>query len=932
MISAPVVRRHMQALVLVCLSALILLGAPSAVVAQPSPAEPAAASGLEDFGACLAGGAKGSLVILLDQSGSLRQTDPDKARVTAGHYLVDRLISVVDTSGVSLDVHVAGFAADYAAAGEWTGMSASTAETVKASITAVGDDIKDYDTDYWNALEGARQDLVGHDTSGCRAIAWFSDGAYDLDVRPDAAAQDQFGTEKTYAPGVALTDEAGVAYVEQWGKDDICRPTGVADQLRALDITVLGIGLSDGATDFTFMQRVVGGGGQNAAANGVEQCGDLSSPAGSFYPVSDIDSLLLAFDSISAAGAGIDSQTISICQGTVCTMGQSVFVLDRSLEQVHIFASSQVEGLDAYLYGPGSAEPIVLSSETSRDQEQGGVRYNWLTPRSLEADINAGDVPVWDGVWRLAFVDKTSASSDKTVRVNLHLSSPTMLAWQDLSKTPLRVGETVEDVSLAILDGPDGDPVDASTITGAVSMTVTLTDSSGKEVELFSSTNLADLAKPQQFDLPEDLSPGKATVARTLTITTAQAVAADGTAYEGTTLSPTIATDTVTVDPPLDFPTLAGSVDFGRLEEDLSVEGSLPVNGPGCIWLADTGATLTGAPAEAGEITVDSTATGESTCVEVAEGGTASLPLTLTTSGQANGAVTGTIGVVVAPLDEPDRAETIEVPFSAEMRRPLDVGTTSIAFVLALVLGVGIPVALLYVFKFLSACIPPGQLLVATKVIRVPEDNTAAQIGFASEELNWKFLSKRTRELTIGPYRLQARAGAAPASVPVVELVEPDVPSVSGAPVGHRKRRAVIPLGVRGNWIAVLDQPDSPRHVTLIVLATANDESAIAKVKTDAAEKIAGRVRSVAPQQEADSAEPSHDDGAGLGAPPGGSDTWGTPPGEVGFGASPGAQDTWGVVPPSLPGSDGAQQVPGSASASSTAGDREDDLPLLPGI
>ena len=200
-------------------------------------------------------------------------------------------------------------------------------------ITAVGQDIKDYDTDYWTALEGARQDLADHDPGGCSAIAWLSDGAFDLDVRDTSAAAKQFGEDKPYARGVSLTDESGVSRAEQAGRQDLCRPTGLADQLRSSGITLLGIGLSKGDADFTLMRRITQGGGQGAAAAGLESCGDVGAPAGSFYPVSDIDSLLLAFDAISAPGSAVSSRSSRICQGSVCQEGETSFVLDGSLKK-----------------------------------------------------------------------------------------------------------------------------------------------------------------------------------------------------------------------------------------------------------------------------------------------------------------------------------------------------------------------------------------------------------------------------------------------------------------------------------------------------------------------------------------------------------------------------------------------------------------------
>lgn len=56
------------------------VAAPAAPAAPPAPAS---TPGLSEFGACLSGHGQGSVVLLVDQSGSMRQTDPDQGRVKA---------------------------------------------------------------------------------------------------------------------------------------------------------------------------------------------------------------------------------------------------------------------------------------------------------------------------------------------------------------------------------------------------------------------------------------------------------------------------------------------------------------------------------------------------------------------------------------------------------------------------------------------------------------------------------------------------------------------------------------------------------------------------------------------------------------------------------------------------------------------------------
>lgn len=860
------------------------------VVSPAAPPAPASTPGLSEFGACLSGHGQGSVVLLVDQSGSMRQTDPDQGRVKAATYLVDRLSSFAGRSGVTLDVRVAGFADDYHPVGDWTALTASTKDAVSASVRTVGADLKDYDTDYWNALNGARQDLVDHDSSGCRAVAWLSDGEFDLDVRDSDAARHDYGETKGYATGADLSSESGVQQAEQAGRGDLCRPTGLADQVRSSGVTLIGIGLSGPGPqpDFTLMRRVSQGGGSNAAAAGLEQCGNVSSPSGVFYPVSSLDTLLMAFDSVSTPGDTVQSQSVSICQGSACSAGEFSFVLDGTLDAVHVMASSDAPGLDAYLYAPGATQPLVVKAGQSSPAGT-GVDATWLTPGTFQADLDSTKVPTWDGQWRLAFVDPSSASQNQQIHVNVHLSSPLTLSWTDLDKAELRQGESVGDVNLALLDHVGGQAVPASRVKGSVTMSVSLKDSAGNEHELWSGTDVTALGAPVTVALPPDTAIGSATLTTSVTVTTASTTLPDGSTVPGTALTPTEAAQDVTVLAPVNFPAVTGQAAFPTLEDELSGATELTVSGPGCVWLSSGEPTLTGAPADAGSVSVSSPASSPDTCVKVADGATATLPVTLAVQGHANGALSGTLAVTLAPDDAPDRAQTVQVPFSAEMRRPLNVATTWTTFVLVLLAGVLIPLALLYVLKFLTGRIPRGPLDTATRVVEVPAQGGAVTIRVPSNEVTMLSLRGRSRQLTVGPYEFRVRTGLLPTSAPTVELVSPDVPSVCGADPGARRGHAVLPLGVRGNWVAVLDQPDSPRHVNVVALAaTSKGNQALQQVLDDAGRHLADRVASIAPQDagqgdDAGSQDPGF--GSGSTGPSTSSASFGTGSSGSGFGS-----------------------------------------------
>lgn len=832
------------------------LGVVPAAHADPAPAAPPDSDGtsdqpLGDFGSCLAGGGKGSIVLLVDQSGSLADTDPDSARVKAGNFLVQQLGDFAKSSGYDVDVRVAGFAADYETPGDWVTLGGDSTPTLQKQISTVGSDLKSHDTDYWTALESARQDIADHGSS-CSAIFWFSDGEYDIDPRESSASRSEFGESKPYAPSASLRDEKGASEAVAAGQKDICRAAGVADQLRGSGITVVGIGLTSGKADFSFMKSVTTGGG--GTTKGVEKCGDSDSPQGAFYSVDDIDSLFMAFDELSTPGDTVRSEDLDVCQGKECAKGEMKIVLDSSLDSVHVVATSEVEGVTAYVVPPGAKKSVRFPSGSgSKPVESGGMRTTWLSSKTVAIDMKAEDIDSWDGTWRIGFFDPDSSSSDKKITMNVHLSSPLTLQWKDASDAQLRQGQKVDDAELQLVDRTDGHAVDPGSLKSTIRGDVTIKDAGGERHRLLSVDDAKQLGTPQHVTIPADVALGAAELDTSLVLTTA---APEGSGEKGTELDPSRSSAGTEVLAPQNFPNVGSGIDFGRLEKTTTASAGLQVTGPGCVWVDPKGTRLTGVPAEAGTTRVSSDADSADDCISVDKGKTGNLPVTLTAEDHANGAVQGGITVMLAPADDPDAAQPVTVPVRADMRRPLDVGTTWTVFVIALVIGIGIPLAALYAVRWWASRIPRGTLVLGSTRAVVPPAGESAELSLDRADLTMTSLARPQRSVTVAGRTLRARMGVLPTEVPWVELEGGD-PAISGASPGTTaKGRARLPLGTRNTWVAVADQ-GTPHAVTLLVLLGSEDQSALDKVLDDARQRLGDRVRTLAPS--AGGAEPTPD-------------------------------------------------------------------------
>lgn len=77
-------------------------------------------------------------------------------------------------------------------------------------------------------------------------------------------------------------------------------------------------------------------------------------------------------------------------------------------------------------------------------------------------------------------------------------------------------------------------------------------------------------------------------------------------------------------------------------------------------------------------------------------GETSNLTLTLRTEHDGRGGLSGTIPVHVAPLENTTESQTVDVPFVASLTKPLNTTNFVLVLIAALLLGPGLPLALLW--------------------------------------------------------------------------------------------------------------------------------------------------------------------------------------------------------------------------------------------
>ena len=63
-------------------------------------------TGVDRFGGCLAAQKSGQILVMIDESGSLKDTDPQDNRVSAAKYLAQQLTQFSADAGITLDVAI----------------------------------------------------------------------------------------------------------------------------------------------------------------------------------------------------------------------------------------------------------------------------------------------------------------------------------------------------------------------------------------------------------------------------------------------------------------------------------------------------------------------------------------------------------------------------------------------------------------------------------------------------------------------------------------------------------------------------------------------------------------------------------------------------------------------------------------------------------
>ena len=457
----------------------------------------------EELSACLDDGDRGLAVLfLVDTSQSLKKKDPRNERVEALQGALRALDSVADSRQIHVEFLDFGSKAErsFPDLSPW-----SDYDEVKSGLP---ERVKEYedrntaeDTDYADALQKAAERFDDAPDGECKLLAWFTDGALDIDFQ---------GTPKTLdwaTPPFEVNSEADQDEGKKKAKEAICDPEGFADNLRPPvdgDLTdgafIAAVPIVDGnEKDFDFLNRVV--------TNPDRDCGRTAS--GSMVLTEDFDQLtsaLIRGVDPAPSAATVDDvplQSEERCSAPLNPDSLGAFSLPSSVESIRMRTETPSSEVVPVLLGPfgDDVDPLRFDKPGTNDVADGAVvSISELSPLMTNVDfVLPKTVGAWSGVWELRFCAKNPDQIPGSGTVEVLEVAGTVGA-QLRTGNPVRRGRS--GTAIIELVNRDQQPLRSDAL-GATEWLMTASD----EIELRNETLQDDGTIRSEFDVPLDFEP-----------------------------------------------------------------------------------------------------------------------------------------------------------------------------------------------------------------------------------------------------------------------------------------------------------------------------------------------------------------------------------------------------------------------------------------
>ncbi|MBF4765001.1 VWA domain-containing protein [Nocardioides islandensis] len=345
-----------------------------AVTAIAGPASADGTRGFSEIAGCLSRGDHLLVSVVVDESASLQQTDPQAQRVQGIQAAVDSLQQLAQLSP-RLDVELAlsTFARGYELVVPWQQLSTTTADNLREAAAAQLPQRNSGDaTDYRQALLGARAQLDARaeslgDAKACKAILLFTDGALDVDS----------------ATSVAQTQ--------------LCQPGGILDSIRQDNISLIALALFTPGGGVTPAQRDLLQAMAEGRGSTTTTCGTVPIAAtdsqGVYLPASDPAALQFLFARSGAQVAGGSPAPEVTCPGPQCPGGRYALRVDPGVIGARVIV--RTSGSLQVSSPAGRAVPLTQDPRPVDGARVSALTRGALTTINLTYDATTTQADTW---------------------------------------------------------------------------------------------------------------------------------------------------------------------------------------------------------------------------------------------------------------------------------------------------------------------------------------------------------------------------------------------------------------------------------------------------------------------------------------------------------------------------------------------------------
>ncbi|WIM67610.1 vWA domain-containing protein [Corynebacterium breve] len=798
--------KQLKRIATAALAATVIV-APGFAAAQPGERSMQRENALAQFGSCVANTKNADVMVVLDESGSLRgggggePTDPENIRVDSALDLVSQLSLMATDLDADVNVKLAGFGEGYRSDpetyGDWVNVKNNPGD-----LTAALEDARDRNNDgytmYEDAFSGVLRDFGAHsDPNACQVVLFFTDGL--LTVPGDASAD---GT----------------------ARESICSADSPIADLRRANIQIFTVGLlprNDESPEELLRSIAEGDECTGAPANGAF-----------FNAGTDAVALYDAFRSlIPAPGTTEEQQSVNDIFS---------FVLDNSTSPVRLSAVPLTRT------EPGQLIPMIAGPEgDTLDLTQGTHQLNGAEitveespslPGMFDATMTLESGQSWAGEWELSY--RVEGDIDADYKARMTIAPGIQMTVDELSDTaPALSNDTTLNVNLLRSDGSP------AKLDGTADLKATLLANDGTSYEL-GSTSITDGSATVSLESIETVTTGTLQLESTITTAAAGSV-------PGTQLSPIYYESRLTVTP-VNMPRVSPQIQTAIESESSTI--TLPVSGPGSVWVEDSEATDATAllPEGAEPVSITSSHSSQDNALSLGEGETGEITLTLTAPKLADGPVSLPITAHLVSSEDNAQAE-VPVTITGSMRAPVSGSAFSLALVIALILALAIPLGLLYGIKFFTGRIPtrPGirarSLPVALEAGQLVRRDTGGRFTMSYDEIMRDTVRTQASSTSVmlDGYEVRVRYGANPFTT--AKAVSSSNFSVSDE--GRQQGTyAELPLALHNHWFVIADQFNPDQGTVVVALDERADHKKVADTAATIATKGVERLQRVTEQ------------------------------------------------------------------------------------